>query len=138
MSQLAQAVVQVLAAQADFQEQFPGDIQPDLATGKTPAMPYGIYTGDNADNIANLAGETEYELASFELVITAATREQCALVRQWVMDKLKPPSWKNASVCKVFWWRAESSGSVAEVVLDGAEEAVRQIRISVVGAFRAL
>jgi hypothetical protein len=132
---LAKAFRQYLVGVPGFSAKIPGGIFAEIAPASAASTTFGVYSGVEIVDQFDLAGRSIYKVESFDLTVTAKTVAQCEEAFRWILDKSGPGSWSGVSEIKVFWWRVTTSGHVSEIVLDGSDESIRQVRMSLTGAF---
>jgi hypothetical protein len=135
---LAKAFRQYLVGVSGFSTKIPGGIFAEIAPASVASTTFGVYSGVEVADQFDLAGMSIYKTESFDLTVTAKTVSQCEEAYRWILEKTGPGSWSSVSEIKVFWWRVTTSGHVSEIILDGSDESVRQVRMSFSGAFRFL
>jgi hypothetical protein len=132
---LAKAFRQYLVGVPGFSAKIPGGIFAEIAPASAASTTFGVYSGVEMADQFDLAGRSIYKVESFDLTITAKTVSQCEDAYRWVLEKSGPGSWSSVSEIKVFWWRVTTSGQVSEIILDGSDESIRQVRMSLTGGF---
>jgi hypothetical protein len=138
MAKLAKAVREYLASQPTFSTKFPGGIHPDIVPAGVGTGPYGVMVGATSDPRGNLDGSIFGRLESFTLIITAPERTTCDTLAKWVTDLLRVQgSWSGITDPVVRWWRCAPQGDVAEAIIDGADESIRQVTLEIIGFIAA-
>ena len=135
MSQLGKLVRDYLTAQPDFATKFPGGMSPEVAPAGVVA-PYLVYTSSATQRETDISGDVTNRVETVTCMMFATTRTVAEDRIAWLADKLKAPSWTTtwSGTPKAFWWRIDDQSDVSEVVLEGADDSVRMVSFSVVGA----
>lgn len=135
MSQLGKLVRDYLTGQVDFATKFPGGMSPEQAPPGVSA-PYIVYTSSASQRETDISGDITNRVETVSCVMVATTRAAAEDRIAWIADKLKAPSWTTtwSGTPKAFWWRIDDQSDVSEVVIEGADDSVRMVSFSVVGA----
>jgi hypothetical protein len=133
---LAKAVREHLLSAEGFSGKIPGGIFAEIAPASVASQTFGVYSGVEVADQFDLVGRSIYKTESFDLTVTAKTVSECDEALRWILEKTGPGTWSQVSGIKVFWWKVTTSGHVSEIVLDGSDESVRQVRLSFSGAYR--
>lgn len=136
MSQLGRAVRNAILAAPNSGQVVPGGVYPEIAPA-TVKMPFLVYTGASSERISDITGECMYMLETVEFVATADTRAECESILSFVADAVKVGSWSGTSSPRVYWWRLDNHGDVSEVLVEGSDDMIRQVRMTMVGAIQA-
>lgn len=133
MSLLGKAVRTYLTGRTGFSGNFPGGMSPEIAPAGV-SLPFIVYSGANSDRLTEVSGKVLGHLETVNLVITAKTRAECETLVDWLANHIRTANgWKTVADPKVAWWRSGTQGDVAEVILDGADESIRQVTLDVIG-----
>ena len=132
MSALGKLVRERLTGLPDGATVLTGGIFPEVAP-PTAKLPFAVYTGAESSRTASLEGDWVYTTETVDFVAVANTRAECEAIGLWFFKNLGSGSWADYST-QIHWWKVDSHGDVSEVLIDGSDDVVRQIRLSIVGA----
>jgi hypothetical protein len=135
MSQLGKLVRDYLVGQSEFATQFPGGMSPEQAPPGVVA-PYLVYTSSSTERGLQLTGDVTHRVETVSCMMVASTRSAAEDRLAWLADKLKAASWTTtwSASPKAYWWRIDDQSDVSEVVIEGADDSVRMVSFSVIGA----